>query len=264
MDSRKFCTDCLQHFPVGFCLVCSDGGGCAWLGEGKFIARVWKGQCHAHVVSLTTTGLPPTVAGLLGGCFHVLFVSCSSPWHLNSLHLWFREGLTTAAPSSHGGGRASGWALYRGWGTETKPGRFHLIWFYTLMFIKRSSISRQACCSPRECGAGSVPAPHQDGSTRGPVGVFAAAQHLCTLSLCCSVTTMLCFAGRTVDRRPGEGVKRGNRIISQKQLNPGGYRYSVNLFWARTVYAVSFFTDVSLCFKSALTQPQWLRLWSLN
>lgn len=58
-----------------------------WLGEGGCVARVWKGQCHAQLVSLTTTGLHPAVAGLLGGCFYVLFVSCSSPWHPSSLHL---------------------------------------------------------------------------------------------------------------------------------------------------------------------------------
>lgn len=91
VDSRMFCTNCLQHLPVGFCLsgffFQVDGGVCIWLGEGAYIARVWKGQCHAKVVSLTTTGLNPAVAGLLGGCFHVLFVSCSSPWHPSSLHL---------------------------------------------------------------------------------------------------------------------------------------------------------------------------------
>lgn len=98
-----------------------------------------------------------------------------------------------------------------------------------------------------------VPALHQDGSAWRSCGHTVFVCHLCTFSLCYKIETILWFGGGTTARRPGEGVKKGKLMISKKLLKPDGYRYSV--FWARTVFAVSSFTDVSLCFKSALTQP---------
>lgn len=89
MDSRTFCTNCLQCLPMEFCLLegfffSVDGAISIWLGEGAHIARAWKGQCHSlnayHANSPTVTGFHPAVTGLLGACVHVLFVSCSSPW----------------------------------------------------------------------------------------------------------------------------------------------------------------------------------------
>lgn len=85
------------------------------------------------------------MAGLLGGCFHVLFVSCSSPWHLSSLHLWFNKGLTTTAPSLHGRGRVS---APRRVGYRNKQIPSHLV--SILMFIKRSLVGKQVCLQPSE------------------------------------------------------------------------------------------------------------------
>lgn len=107
---------------------------------------------------------------------------------------------------------------------------------------------------PRGAAPGWAPAAGADVAAEGPF-LKMLSSFVPFAFVAGSIKSHTSLWKRTTDRKPGEGVKKRNLIIYKKQLNPGGHRYSDNLFWARIVFPASSFTYVSLCFKSALTQP---------
>lgn len=189
---------------------------------------------------------------------------------------WFSRGLTTRALSLWGGGRVRGWALYRGWGTEMSQADFIYPSFWLWSSSNAAWEADKCATAHGKAVAGSL---HQDEGAQGRCSRLGSSlrhwqchtgiisddtQQLFTLCLCCSQRWKPCFPVKEVWQRARRGCREKNLVLYKKQLNPGGQRYSDNLFWAGIVFPASSFTYVSLCFKSALTQRRWQRLWSLN